>query len=324
MLGVAGYAEEEDNWVIDPEALLLVSLTFCRYDQRLFDEILDWLMVNEKVINIQRLRTMQRVEEFESIAILSAIAALMSQTNVSPKWEKLASCSNKDNMSIENLFFLKTGQDLPVLGDNDPSFEKYGYLRNPVNCRKMSRKFPVGKPATLLLQLRSFFGLTSRAEAFLYLLLNERVEAVRLQEQSYYSIKSVRDTLAELGQSGLLFFPKSKKKRFYKIDRNSWLEMFLTHSKPVPQFVGWAAFFRLLEMVFSILDSPSFNEQSSAGQATELRQLMNEKGYDLLLKSGFDNYFQSSAEFQGEEYFVYFINEFEDILSMLSFVKERK
>ena len=46
-LGVAGYADGEDNWVIDPEALLLFSLSISRYDQRLFDEILDWLTINE-------------------------------------------------------------------------------------------------------------------------------------------------------------------------------------------------------------------------------------------------------------------------------------
>jgi len=41
-LGVAGEPEIVDHWVIDPEALLLVSSEFARYDSRLFDEILDW------------------------------------------------------------------------------------------------------------------------------------------------------------------------------------------------------------------------------------------------------------------------------------------
>ncbi|MBW2184803.1 MAG: hypothetical protein JRF49_13220, partial [Deltaproteobacteria bacterium] len=55
-LGVAGGARTEDKWVIDPEALLVFSLEMARYEPRLFDEILDWLVVNGKWIDIQRLR----------------------------------------------------------------------------------------------------------------------------------------------------------------------------------------------------------------------------------------------------------------------------
>ncbi|HDY87875.1 MAG TPA: hypothetical protein ENH82_07150 [bacterium] len=51
-LGIAGYSESKDPWVIDPEALLLFSATLTRYDQRLFDEILDWMDMNDRFINI--------------------------------------------------------------------------------------------------------------------------------------------------------------------------------------------------------------------------------------------------------------------------------
>ena len=56
-LGVA-YAsvEKEDWWIIDPEALWLFSATFARYDARLFDEILDWILKNAAFINIPRLK----------------------------------------------------------------------------------------------------------------------------------------------------------------------------------------------------------------------------------------------------------------------------
>jgi hypothetical protein len=43
-LGVAGGARTEESWVIDPEALLIFSLQITRYEPRLFDEILDWLV----------------------------------------------------------------------------------------------------------------------------------------------------------------------------------------------------------------------------------------------------------------------------------------
>ena len=46
-LGVPGRTTIEERRVVDPESLLLISLTVGRYDARLFDEILDWLVVCE-------------------------------------------------------------------------------------------------------------------------------------------------------------------------------------------------------------------------------------------------------------------------------------
>ena len=53
-LGVAGQGAPEERRVIDPEPLLLLSLTVCRYDARLFDEVLDWLTVNGANLRAQR------------------------------------------------------------------------------------------------------------------------------------------------------------------------------------------------------------------------------------------------------------------------------
>ena len=55
-LGIAGGTIPADTLVIDPEALFIFSLEFARYEPRLFDEILDWLVINGKWIDIQRLR----------------------------------------------------------------------------------------------------------------------------------------------------------------------------------------------------------------------------------------------------------------------------
>ena len=38
-IGVSGYGGSEESKVIDPEALLLLTLTVARHDARLFDEV---------------------------------------------------------------------------------------------------------------------------------------------------------------------------------------------------------------------------------------------------------------------------------------------
>jgi hypothetical protein len=57
-LGVAGSVAGHDFWIIDPEALLLVTTTFGRHDPRLFNEVLDWLNTNSQFVNLQRLQNL--------------------------------------------------------------------------------------------------------------------------------------------------------------------------------------------------------------------------------------------------------------------------
>lgn len=46
ILGMAGQSDAAEKRVIDPEALLLVSTRFGRYDSRLLDAVIDWLTTN--------------------------------------------------------------------------------------------------------------------------------------------------------------------------------------------------------------------------------------------------------------------------------------
>ena len=63
-LGVAGHAKHSDPWIIDPEALLLITCTLGRHDPRLFDEMLDWVKTNGTFINTLRLKRILRTEQF--------------------------------------------------------------------------------------------------------------------------------------------------------------------------------------------------------------------------------------------------------------------
>src|SRR3954466_3464363 len=52
-IGVSGHAPAvADRRAIDPEALLLFTLEAARSDPRLFDEVLDWLLLNEQLISV--------------------------------------------------------------------------------------------------------------------------------------------------------------------------------------------------------------------------------------------------------------------------------
>ena len=57
-LGVSSTVTGNDNWAADPEALILFTLGIARRDPRLFDEVLDWFALNQKILSMQRLRNL--------------------------------------------------------------------------------------------------------------------------------------------------------------------------------------------------------------------------------------------------------------------------
>lgn len=87
-LGVSGYSASEEKGVVDPEALLLLTLTLGRYDARLFDEVLDWLEVNGDFLNVQRLQNLLKQHDFQAKAQLSAVAERLGRkSTVVLKWK---------------------------------------------------------------------------------------------------------------------------------------------------------------------------------------------------------------------------------------------
>src|ERR1700761_7383732 len=57
-MGVSANTKRHDTWATDPEALLLLTFEVGRGEPRLFDEVLDWMLVNERLLSVQRLRNL--------------------------------------------------------------------------------------------------------------------------------------------------------------------------------------------------------------------------------------------------------------------------
>ena len=165
ILGVSGVTKSKDNRIIDPEALLLFSLGVCRYEPRLFDEIIDWLFLNGQFINVQRLQQIQKKYEFHCGPQLSAIAELLAKkSRYKLKWSGLA--KKYYHESAEPLFYGKDGVALPCPQDKDanPEFLNHGLRRGKINLRGYSQSFDLHCPACLLFRLRSLIGINARAE----------------------------------------------------------------------------------------------------------------------------------------------------------------
>jgi len=275
ILGVAGTAKPGENRIIDPEALLLFSLSVCRYEPRLFDEIIDWLFQNGNFINVQRLQQIQLKYDFNCGPQLSAIAELLAEkASYRLKWSGLAKkYYQKDK---EPLFFDKEGNALPCPTDknSNPEFLSHGLKRGQINLRGYSQAFDLQSPACLLLRLRALLGINARAEILCLLASGKEIHPSKAARITGYYQKTIQTTLVEMTQSGVILTRTSKKEKFYRL-KPGVLDGLLKPEGESVQWINWAPLLRMVEILWKRLRELSGQEIDSLLLSSELRKLMS-------------------------------------------------
>lgn len=289
-LGFAGQLNQGDQRIIDPESLLLFSTSIARYDQRLFDEILDWLKVHERLINIQRLKTLHKNGEFGDSQVVTCIAAWMDESNYTPKWKTLLAKSNPFS-KVQPLFYLLNGKPLPVLGTIDSVFAKYGMTRNEVKIRNLTQKFQAQGNPTLLLQLRALLGLNCRSEMIAYMLTHTESKIQDIAQACGYSWKTVQDTLHEMTFSNILRFTASKKSRTYTLEKTNWMNLLQRASQCDPEWENWAALYKGFEKIWSLLDSLDLATSSNLTRIANFHYTLSVEQRDVFDAAGIGSSF---------------------------------
>ena len=274
LLGVAGMTSSQDERIIDPEALLLFSLSVCRHDPRLFDEILDWLAQNGHFINVKRLRQIQQKFPFRCGPQLSAIAKVLSQNaKYKLKWSGLVGKSIAE--PAEPLFMDNQGQALPYPAENDtcPHFKTHGLLRGNIQLRGYSQSFDTQSPACLLLRLRALVGMHARAEILCLLASVNEIHPAEAARQATYYQKTVQTALLEMTQSGTVLVRTSQKAKFYRLKSNILDSLLKPNNKP-PQWLHWPSVLLAVDITRIGLNRLSHMQLEPLLLASELRQLM--------------------------------------------------
>jgi len=283
MLGIAGAAESKDNRVIDPEALLLFSLSVCRYEPRLFDEIIDWLFQNGHFMNVQRLQKIQDKYGFRCGPQLGAIAELLSKKSTYKlKWSGLAKKHYQD--PSEPLFFDKDGNALPCPQDRDanPEFFNHGLRRGQINLRGYSQSFDLQSPACLLLRLRALLGINARAEILCLLASVTEIHPSEGARRTAYYQKTIQTTLVEMAQSGVISTRTSRKEKFYRLKPDVLDSLLKPNGKPV-RWINWPPLLRATETIWlriSELVKQTLDPLLLASELSKLMQSLREYGFD--------------------------------------------
>lgn len=271
--GVSGHGTPWTGSVIDPEALLLFSTTIGRYDVRLFDAVQEWLRVNGQFINIQRLKRVLREERFAGEPILTPITAAASTSVNRAKWSQIASDPPNPGDQPEPLFYLESGEPLPVVRDHDPLFAEYGFIRDRFEERGVAEAFRPELPGNLLLRLRALLGVNARCEVFEYLLVNGVGSPRAIASDCYYYPATISKAMGEMSRSGFLVSRTQGRRRLYSLTPDTWSDLFLDNGTKMT-WVVWPRLFSALEQVWLFLDDRGLADRSSLEQASSLRRLL--------------------------------------------------
>lgn len=272
-MGVLATTNRKDLWATDPEALLLLTFETGRDEPRLFDEVLDWLAVNERLISIQRLRNLAR--DGEDHALIEAVVGWLGERRRRARLEAREKASER--AGIEPFF---RNSRLPV-GDPDPAFLAQGLLKPKSEPSGKSQAPQILLPINFAFRLRLLMGIGARAEAMRVLLTIDapRSNVQVIAASTAYTKRNVQEAVNSLSAAGALdAFEVGNEQRF-SAPRDRW-SRFLTLDD-LPRHEDWPQVFTAYRKVLRWLADPTHENLTDYMLSSEARTLAEEVNPEL-------------------------------------------
>lgn len=193
-IGAPAHADESAQAVVDPEALILLSLALHDVDYRLGD-MLAWCAAHRSdLISVQRLKTLLRAYPSATETRLSGFAQLAYDVGKDHRWQ-------------------------PFAKDNAPSALTSRERKQAAPAK------PLRQGASLMLRLRLAFGIGPKTDILTVMIVAEEGKTVReLTDATNYSRQAVRRGADDLVEAGLLTTGKNAAKTYF-MDGAVWREV---------------------------------------------------------------------------------------------------
>jgi hypothetical protein len=241
--------------IIDPEALVLLSLTVRRSERRLDDQLLWWAESGSSLMSVQRMRTLLADAPPRVIGELGAFAATAVKAG-DARWKVLA----------------------PV--GQEPIVARHG---------KGPRELQLTDPSTLMLRLRAGFGVGAKADLLTFLLgANATIEpAVRstaelIAKGLSYSVASIRRATSDMALARMIEVSADRPVQ-YAVDAKSWSDVLKLRQPlvarsarsrdPVPKWRFWSHMFAFLGACIELGEDPSIADAPAVVQASHVRDI---------------------------------------------------
>lgn len=275
-MGVAANTDRRDTWAADPEALLLLTFEVGRGEPRLLEEVLDWLVVNERLVSVQRLRNF--AEDEDDQALVEAVLGWLGQNRQRQRLQA------KGGVEREPRPFFRNSRLQTI--DPDPAFLAQGFLKPGTERSGKSQGPDLSLPINFAFRLRLVLGIGVRAEVAGALLTvgGPWINALALADYAGYAKRNVQEAIAAFAADGLVRSWTVGNENRYKALNSRWagfldLEEFPSHR-------DWRRLFHIYRRVLRWLIDPANEGLSDYMLLSQARTLYEEVEGDMR-QSGF-------------------------------------
>lgn len=204
-------ADRRAKSLVDPEALILVSLALSEDEPRLNDVLGDWAVINSDLISVQRTRNLSK--QFVGVrSPLKAFAQTAFAEGKDHRWKAL-------------------------MGNGVAGLERRRSIGKQTS--RAIRAQPIEAPA-LVLRLRLAFGVGIKADILAFLLSTEQeawASVAVISAATGYTVAAVRKALSNLAEAR--FVEQMDDTRVeYHVNHSAWRE--LLDISDLPTWRGWA------------------------------------------------------------------------------------
>jgi hypothetical protein len=229
--------------VIDPEALLLMSLCLRDRERRLWEVVGSWAENGSRLFSVQRVKNLHRRFPRLIDSRLTEFAALALRAGKDHRWRSMAN------------------------SDAGPP------VRNPGLWEAYP---PEWEPAALMVRLRLGIGVGVGADllSFLIALRGDWAGAPAIADATDYSVYSIRRAADNMVGAQLLERTSDKPVR-YRADSEAWRRL-LGIDPDLPRWHFWAQIYSLAATLFSLDETQDWKNKSPYMISSALRDLVEE------------------------------------------------
>ena len=263
--------------MVDPEALLLVSLTLRHHEKRLWDVLTSWAKNGSKLFSLQRVKNLRDRYPDLSQGRLEEFAHRARVEGNDFRWRSLA------------------GANLGPAARNQDLWEA----------------FPrVWQPAALVLRLRMGIGvgLVSDLLSFLISLRGEWASARLIAQAIDYSVDSIRRVADNMASAQLIESTQEKPVQ-YQAKIEAWRDL-LGADNGLPEWRYWHLVYSFASKVIIAGESGKWEGHSPYMLSTKLRDLVEEHKDAFILNH---IHYPDPRKYAGEEYLPAFSKSLENL-----------
>jgi hypothetical protein len=277
-MGLLATPHRRSPWAQDPEALIVFTLEVARAEPRLFDELLDWMLVNEALLSVRRLRAMC-IDETDRSLVAAALAWLAHQR---PRARLSDGGKGAAHSTLHPLFRSEIHVSEP-----DQEFASAGWLRPAVSPSRKSQPPDPKAPINMAFRLREILGVGVRAEVVRILLTTEApwVNAQTLARSTGYAKRNVHDALTGLSAAGVVSAFTVGAEQRYTADRPGWAALLGNEPDELPVHRNWPQLLAVLRSMLRWSEQPDLGTVSDYLRASRARDLLEAISSDLAFAS---------------------------------------